>query len=170
MLNLTLREVFTYGKVEGGPNELLSGVRAVAFGPDETLYILDGQNTRVVVIDSAGRYLRTLGRRGNGPGELQMPVGLAITDKNEVAVHELTRRAIIVWSPAGKLLYELHYPMSAGMARSPIGLGADGFVFQGSAKLSTPERGKSHYVPTLYLINVRNRSHYRWQGDRSIVG
>lgn len=41
----------------------------VEVGPDGRIYVLDGQDQQIRVYDDAGRPLRTVGRRGDGPGE-----------------------------------------------------------------------------------------------------
>ena len=51
----------------------------------------------VLVFDSTGRLSHRLGRRGNGPGELQLPVGLTVR-AGVVTVHDLVRRAMMRWS------------------------------------------------------------------------
>lgn len=44
----------------------------------ERVYIADGAAKRVAVFDAAGRFLRALGRAGEGPGEFQGPGALAL--------------------------------------------------------------------------------------------
>ncbi|HEX7049906.1 MAG TPA: hypothetical protein VF188_06800 [Longimicrobiales bacterium] len=44
------------------------------------LYVLDRAGVRVLVYDSLGRHGATYGREGGGPGELGMPLSLAVAD------------------------------------------------------------------------------------------
>ena len=64
-----------------GPEEYLFGtVGAITVDDDHNVYVLDGQARHVRVYDSAGTYVATLGRRGEGPGEFQVPIGIAISN------------------------------------------------------------------------------------------
>lgn len=58
----------------GGPDDeenLLGVINKVFRDDDDRLYLLDIQLTEVLVYDADGRYLRSLGQRGDGPGELR---------------------------------------------------------------------------------------------------
>src|SRR5688572_1248692 len=65
--------VYSIGKEEGADWEILSGVRSVAFDARDNLYVLDGNNYRVLVFDATGKYVRSISRQGEGPGELMAP-------------------------------------------------------------------------------------------------
>ena len=70
--------VYTIGREEGEEWEMLSGVLAVAFDARDQLYVLDSNNHRVLVFDVAGKFVRRISQRGQGPGELMAPTGLAV--------------------------------------------------------------------------------------------
>ena len=56
-------------------------------------YVLDQQNSNVKVFDSSGKYLRTIGRQGQGPGELESPRALSINRAaGELAILQPSRR------------------------------------------------------------------------------
>ena len=58
-----------------------------AFWADgEQIFVLDEAEARVSVYDRSGTHLRSFGRPGPGPYELQNPVGLAVTLTGEVFV------------------------------------------------------------------------------------
>lgn len=67
------------GETDGPEEYLFGSVRAITVDDDQNVYILDGQASHVRVYDSAGTYVATLGRRGEGPGEFQVPIGIAIS-------------------------------------------------------------------------------------------
>jgi hypothetical protein len=56
--------------------ELIGRITAVLVGPDGTVYLADWQLGQVLVYSAAGRFLRTLSRQGEGPGEIASPMNL----------------------------------------------------------------------------------------------
>jgi hypothetical protein len=107
--------LFTVGTVEGRDWEMFSGIRAVAFDRADRLYVLDGQNSRVVVFDADGRYVRQFGSRGGGPGEFQAPLAMTVLANDEIVVNDIGNRAYIVFSRDGEYLRSIAYHASVGM-------------------------------------------------------
>ena len=106
--------VFQVGADEGEEWELLVGVRAVAFDDSDTMYVLDAGNFRVLAFDSAGRFLRQIGRRGDGPGELAAPTSLAVTGDGMVVVADIARRGYAVFTPEGEFVRTVTAPANRG--------------------------------------------------------
>lgn len=104
----------TFGREEGESWQLLSNVSGVDFDAADNLYILDAGNHRVVVVDVRGRLVRTIGRRGGGPGELLAPTGLAVLEDGSVAVADLGRGAFSIFGPDGGFRYNLAFVDSLG--------------------------------------------------------
>jgi len=73
--------VLRVGETMGALEYTFGFVADVAFGPDSTIYVLDGMNAEVRVFDLDGKHLRTFGRKGQGPGEFQLPNRLAVSDE-----------------------------------------------------------------------------------------
>lgn len=65
---------------------LLGLVTAAVQGPDGNTYLLDMQLAQVLVIAPDGTLAGTLGREGDGPGELRRPHGLFFLDDEHLAV------------------------------------------------------------------------------------
>jgi hypothetical protein len=96
--------LFTIGAEEGEHWELLSGVRALAFDAHERLYVLDSKNFRVLVFDSAGKFVRQVGKKGDGPGELMLPTGMTVMTDGRLVVSDVGRRAYSLFSSDGRFL------------------------------------------------------------------
>jgi len=68
-----MQELWRIGGLDDDEN--LLGVVNKVFGDDDgNLYLLDIQLTEVQVFDGDGQYVRSLGKRGDGPGELRSVV------------------------------------------------------------------------------------------------
>ncbi len=72
------------GIAEGDPNYVMGGVEGVAFGPDGNIAVLDCARGTVRIYSPQGEYLRCIGRRGSGPGELGNVTFMAVTDSGSI--------------------------------------------------------------------------------------
>lgn len=95
---------FTIGRAEGADHEMFAEVSAVGFDAQDNLYVLDRQNTRVMVYDRGGRFLRQIGKPGQGPGELSVPVAMAVAPDGTVAVVDLGNMNFSYFRPDGTFL------------------------------------------------------------------
>ncbi|MFC1514091.1 NHL repeat-containing protein, partial [candidate division KSB1 bacterium] len=67
-------------------NYMLHNPNDVAVDEDGNIYICDGGNQRVQKFDKTGKYVCTIGRRGEGPGEFLHPWSVFINDQDELLV------------------------------------------------------------------------------------
>jgi hypothetical protein len=89
------------GELEGEEYENFAGITDVAFDGAGNLYVLDATAYRVIVFDPAGRYLRTIGRQGDGPGEFGFPSALAVLPNGELVVNDAARSNLQIFGPDG---------------------------------------------------------------------
>jgi hypothetical protein len=69
------------------------------------LYVLDSDAHRVVVFDSIGNFVRTVGSRGSGPGEIEFPVAMDVRGDGTIAIMDITKQqGLVVWGPDGSVL------------------------------------------------------------------
>lgn len=71
---------FMFGEISG-----------LAFDARGRLYVTDFQEPRVVVLDSSGKVLGVIGRRGQGPGEFVAPTGPVVGPDGALYVRNLTK-------------------------------------------------------------------------------
>ena len=116
--------VFAVGTAEGREWEMFSRVEQVAFDRGDNLYVLDGGAARVVVFDRAGKFVRQFGKKGGGPGEFQVPVGLTVLSDGNVAVADLASRSYSLFAPDGRYLRSVAFPEEW----SPMAIGGGSFA------------------------------------------
>ena len=107
------------GEMEGPEEYLFGSVRAIAVDVDHNVYVLDGQARHVRVFDSAGTYVETLGRRGEGPGEFQVPIGIAISN-GRVLVRDPANGRVQLFEPGTGETEEWRYLPSGVFANTPL--------------------------------------------------
>jgi hypothetical protein len=87
-------------------NYVFANPRGLAVDAQGRIYILDTGNSRVQVFDENGDYLRTLGQRGQGPGELDRPMMLAVAG-DRVAIADRNNSKLSLWTTGGEHLEDL---------------------------------------------------------------
>lgn len=57
----------------------------------EYMFIYNGKTDQVFQFDKSGKFIRELGRQGNGPGEHNVVLSLAIDDEKRKYIHSITQ-------------------------------------------------------------------------------
>ncbi len=81
----TLAELWRIGG-EDDEDILLGVINAGVLDQDGNIYLLDTQLSQVLVINSEGELKGTLGREGDGPGELSRPIGLFLKGADQLGI------------------------------------------------------------------------------------
>lgn len=107
--------------VTDGPDEYTFGLVA-GIAEDERARILVGdlRLARIQVYDSLGRYVKSIGRRGQGPGELQRPVELAAPGHGTTVVTDLGFDAYLWFDEDGRPLARTRRPYGGPFVRDRI--------------------------------------------------
>jgi hypothetical protein len=121
-------DVFAIGAAEGQSWEMLSQVSQLTFDSRDNLYVLDQGNARVLMFDRSGRFVRQVGKKGDGPGEFQFPNGLAVRGDGSVLVMDVAHRSVSHFGPDGTFLRTYPYPEELGFPASQMALDPSGGV------------------------------------------
>jgi DNA-binding beta-propeller fold protein YncE len=79
----------------------------VAIASNGDLYVSDGYgNDRVIVYDKNGKFVRTWGKLGAGPGEFSQPHSIAMDSRDRVYVADRNNSRIQIFDKEGKFLTE----------------------------------------------------------------
>jgi len=65
------------------------------------IYIADSGNNRIVVFDSQGKFTKSIGSQGQGPGEFDMPTGLFIFEDGHIAAADYNNHRIQIFDQNG---------------------------------------------------------------------
>ena len=121
ILNSDLTFCSTFGEPGTGTglfhsDYILGGIACDSTG---NVYVTDFGNTRIQVFTPEGEFLRIIGKRGHGEGELYCPVGVAVDSKDLVYVSENGNQRISVFTSNGQFV------TSRGGLNRPRGLTVD---------------------------------------------
>jgi len=99
---LILEEEFTLGQ---GPDEsTFSQLAFFAVDNEGTIYALDSKDSLIKVFNNQGKFLRHFGRKGQGPGEMNIPTGIHFTHSEEIMIEDPMNQRLVYFSPDGKFL------------------------------------------------------------------
>lgn len=77
----------------------------MAISPSGDVFVTDGYgNNRIVRFDPQGKFVKSWGKMGTGPGEFSLPHSIALDSKGQVYVAGRNNNRIQVFDPDGKLL------------------------------------------------------------------
>jgi NHL repeat len=86
----------------GVPGDNFNRPTDVAFDAAGNIFVSDGYgNARVVKLDSAGRFIKSWGTRGSGPGQFDTPLSIAVDARGDVYVADRGNRRIQVFDNDG---------------------------------------------------------------------
>ena len=101
-----------FGSVEGDDPTLIFGdIRGVQAASDGTIYVLDYQAVEVRVFAPDGGYLRTITRRGEGPGEILEANGIHLSGDTLLWIHDHSLWIIMGVDPNGKEVRRFNKPV-----------------------------------------------------------
>ncbi|MBK7600259.1 MAG: 6-bladed beta-propeller [Acidobacteria bacterium] len=115
----------------------------VAILKDGSFYVSDGyRNTRVVKFSAKGKFQYEWGKKGNGPGEFNLPHGIATDNQGRVYVCDRSNARVQIFDPMGKYISEWKDPQMGRPYGISIGINGDVFVVDGGDQPQDfPDRG-----------------------------
>ena len=105
--------LMTLGKagVAGDGPDTFSGPDGVVVAANGDIFVADGHtagtgNARIVKFSKDGKFIKQWGEHGSGPGQFEVPHGLAIDSKGRIFVADRVNRRIQIFDQDGKFLEE----------------------------------------------------------------
>jgi hypothetical protein len=104
--------LMTLGKagVSGEGPDTFGYPTAVAVAPNGDIFVADGHsgctcpNARIVKLSKEGRFIKSFGKKGSGPGELDGPHALAFDSQGRLFVADRSNNRIEIFDQDGKFL------------------------------------------------------------------
>jgi len=114
--------VLRLGSLEGGPEEF-GRIRSLLADADGNVYVADEIAQEIRVFAPDGRHVRSIGRKGAGPGEFGDLYGLAWLEGGKLAAMDPRNARIGILSREGEWLEAIqHFPIFGPMIRlHPLG-------------------------------------------------
>jgi hypothetical protein len=117
---LSLEEELSIGEKEGSEEYMFSQIIDLGVDDGERIYILDFQEAHIKVFDKKGEYLRTIGKRGQGPGEIQRPMNLIITPGGQILVNDRGARFLHFFTLSGEYIRSISQATTFHLSRPKV--------------------------------------------------
>ena len=136
----TLVPEVSIGELKGRDEFLFGQIGSLAVDGDRNVYVFDTQALQVRVFDADGRYITTLGREGEGPGEFSRAETIAVLPDGRLLVRDPGNMRVQVFDPASGGTEEWEYN--------------SGNYYRPGAPLYTDVRGRTFLYQSKYDIVV----------------
>jgi hypothetical protein len=142
---LSLKEDFAIGGAQAKGEYALALPRSLAVDKAGDLFILDVKESCIRVFDHSGKYLKTIGRKGQGPGEIGGASSMSLPPgSNELAVVDISNRRLAFFSTDGRFIKNV--PLRGMVADVKTDS-------QGNAYVAATEFGPGRRTDTLKKMN-----------------
>jgi sugar lactone lactonase YvrE len=110
----------TRGVAGEGP-DTFNGPCDVAVAANGDIFVADGHwNARIVKFDKEGRFIKAWGKKGRGPGELDVPHTLVIDKRGRLLVGDRSNKRVQIFDQDGRYITEwTHLGSPSGMFIAP---------------------------------------------------
>ena len=157
---LVLKQDLVLGNQTENEEYMFSDLRSIHVDDRENIYVLDWKEINIKVFDINGKHVRTIGKRGQGPGEMSMPVKMEITPENILIIDDMGNTKLIFYSLDGTCLKEI----PTGKVWSTIAFKFDsrGNIYgdtriYGEEMTSELKKFVSDFKPTATIASFKNK-------------
>lgn len=105
--SIQVRQDLCIGDEEGIEDFIFSQIRSVQVDEEGNIYVLDSKEVCIKVFDKNGKHIRTFGKMGQGPGEIQSPSRMYLVAGKEILIYDVGNSRLSYYSPEGKCLREI---------------------------------------------------------------
>ncbi len=107
---LTLNEDLSIGRADAGEEYLFSDISGLDVSDEGHIYVINRPDANVRIYDIKGIFLRTIGRKGQGPGEMEMPlyIQVQVGAGQDIFVFDYIGARGLYFSPDGAFLRQQH--------------------------------------------------------------
>jgi len=123
------------------PEQSLAQPLGLVVDEDGQIYVVDSKEAKIKIFSPEGKFVRSFGQKGQGPGELNMPSGINLTADGRLLVEDALNRKMIFFSLEGEFLEEKSLATKLGLVNLLVDR-EDNFI----AREITVEESKMYFV------------------------
>lgn len=131
-----LEEDLTIDNVEEDEEFTFQDIMHLAVDDDENIYASDSKAAFIKIFDKSGNYLRTIGKKGQGPGEFLYPFQILIMPQGELMVNDMYQLRVHFFSLDGKFLRQFSSSTMTLFMRPRVD--SEGHIIAGHVNVGDP--------------------------------
>lgn len=109
--SVVLKQLWTIGNDDKAPVEYLFRFPKIAkLDRNGNLYLLENHDSNIKVYSKDGKYIKTIGRQGKGPGEFVAIGNFCITKKDELIILDIPQQRISIYDNKKGFLKTKNFP------------------------------------------------------------
>lgn len=148
-----LEEDLRIGKLDEEGPEQFAQVGSILTDSEGRIYVLEAQTSEVRVFSADGEYSHTIGRQGEGPGEIGRSWGLNFSPEGQLWVWDVGNRRYSVFETDGDFVTSYRRPASGVLVPWNGGFVPPGHYVDWG--LDRPSSGPNGVGPRSFLIPIR---------------
>ena len=155
--NVTLTQpVLRIGTADGDSTQILFGAHSVARTSTGAVVVANMGTSQVRVYDRSGRLARSIGRKGQGPGEFQFLQEVGVIRGDTVVTYDVGLGRITIFTPAGKVARTVQVqPLGNGVLPQAVGFTDDGRMLAHTDFARVFSAGEHRDTLTYVLYDVK---------------
>jgi hypothetical protein len=110
---MVLTKIFTIGENNNNENYDFAVISDIIVDSKGNIYVCDSKDHCIKVYSARGKYIKSIGEKGEGPGELSGPMHIQIDNQSNVYISEAWNRRISIFDKKGEFLSTVKYRMNS---------------------------------------------------------
>lgn len=107
---LELKEELSIGTDDGTEEYWFNDIADIDADSKGNIYVADHRDSRIKIYNAEGKFLKTIGRKGQGPGDFQALWKIFIDRNDYLYTSDVTLRKLSVFNPGGKYVASYAFP------------------------------------------------------------
>jgi hypothetical protein len=112
-----MADVLTLGKEEEPEEAILFFPYKIRVDSNNNIYVLDAEDMNIKIYDSHGKWIRNVGRRGQGPGEYMSINDFDVSGDGRIFISDIRQRRVSILCNDGSFVFNFLVEGSCGRLR-----------------------------------------------------
>ncbi|HWV56962.1 MAG TPA: 6-bladed beta-propeller [Longimicrobiales bacterium] len=138
-------EELRIGAAEGNGADVFGEISTIGVSPTGLIHVVNWQTQEIRVFQPDGRFVRSIGRRGSGPGEFHDAFGLEWDEQGNLWVIDAGNARYTVYDSTGALVATHDRRVYGDVHPWLGGFGSDGFLYDLGASTSPGVESRVRY-------------------------